>query len=99
MNLNFGENSNYGELFNLNFHLIWRKTLLTNDFKLTMPDLYTDLIDQIDLLKGGYWCCKEICVAQLILKKKHLPGRFGQSAIISFSKLKSSDEEHILKDL
>ena len=25
---------------NSNFHLIWRKSLLTNDFELTMPDLY-----------------------------------------------------------
>ena len=25
---------------NSNFHLIWSKTLLTNDFKLTVPDLY-----------------------------------------------------------
>ena len=35
------ENSKYRALINLNFHLIRRKTLPTNDFKLTMPDLYS----------------------------------------------------------
>ena len=36
----WGPKSNYRVLFNSNFHLIRRKTLPTNDFELTVPNLY-----------------------------------------------------------
>ena len=35
---------NYKPLFNSNFHLIRRQSLLTNDFELTMPNLYHNYV-------------------------------------------------------
>ena len=42
-----GENSNYRLLFNSNFHLIRSKTLPTNGFELTVPDLYREFREKM----------------------------------------------------
>ena len=47
---------------NSNFHLIWSKTLPTNDFELTVPDLYTllglnnTIATIYDITGGGHSC-------------------------------------------